>query len=44
MSANPGQIVEHVHIDIPLYRVKDMKRTKQFTDYVYYIEDKLNNL
>jgi NitT/TauT family transport system ATP-binding protein len=42
MSANPGQIVERVPIDIPIYRSKDMKRTKQFTDYVYYLEDKLN--
>lgn len=42
MSANPGQIVEKLHIDIPIYRAKDMKRTKQFMDYVYYLEDKLN--
>ena len=42
MSANPGQIVEKVHIDIPIYRAKDMKREKKFTDYVYYIEDRLN--
>lgn len=42
MSANPGKIVERVHIDIPLNRVKEMKRTKQFMDYVYYLEDKLN--
>ena len=43
MSRNPGRIVEAIHIDIPLYRAKEMKRTKQFTDYVYYIEDKLNS-
>jgi NitT/TauT family transport system ATP-binding protein len=43
MSANPGQIVERLHIDIPIYRAKEMKRSKQFTDYVYYLEDKLNN-
>jgi NitT/TauT family transport system ATP-binding protein len=42
MSANPGQIQEKVHIDIPIYRAKEMKRTKQFQDYVYYLEDKLN--
>lgn len=42
MSANPGQIQERVHIDIPIYRAKEMKRSKQFMDYVYYLEDKLN--
>lgn len=42
MSANPGQIAECVHVDIPIYRAKDMKRDKKFTDYVYYIEDRLN--
>lgn len=41
MSANPGQIVEKVTIDIPLNRAKEMKRDKKFTEYVYYIEDKL---
>jgi NitT/TauT family transport system ATP-binding protein len=42
MSANPGQISERLHIDIPISRAKEMKRTKQFMDYVYYLEDKLN--
>lgn len=42
MGANPGHISERVHIDIPIYRAKEMKRTKQFQDYVYYLEDKLN--
>lgn len=42
MSANPGQIHERVHIDIPITRAKELKRTKQFQDYVYYLEDKLN--
>jgi NitT/TauT family transport system ATP-binding protein len=44
MSANPGQICDRVHIDIPIYRAKEMKRSKQFTDYVYTLEDKLNSL
>lgn len=44
MSANPGQIVDRIHIDIPIDRAKDMKRTKKFTDYVFAIEDKLNSL
>ena len=42
MGANPGRIIDKIHIDIPIDRAKEMKRTKQFTDYVYYIEDKLN--
>lgn len=41
MSANPGQITERVSISLPLFRTKEIKRSKQFTDYVYYIEDKL---
>ncbi len=44
MSANPGQIVERIQIDIPIYRAKEMKRERKFTDYVYGIEDKLNSL
>jgi NitT/TauT family transport system ATP-binding protein len=44
MSANPGQIVDRIRIDIPIYRAKEMKRDKKFTDYVYGIEDKLNSL
>jgi NitT/TauT family transport system ATP-binding protein len=44
MGANPGRIVEKIKIDIPLTRAKEMKREKKFTDYVYYVEDKLNSL
>lgn len=43
MSANPGQIIENVHIDLPLNRDKTIKREKAFMDYVYYLEDKLNS-
>jgi NitT/TauT family transport system ATP-binding protein len=44
MDSNPGRIVDRIHIDIPLTRAKEMKRDKKFTDYVYYIEDRLNSL
>jgi NitT/TauT family transport system ATP-binding protein len=44
MSSNPGRIVEKINIDIPLNRAKEMKRDKKFTDYVYYIEDRLNTI
>jgi NitT/TauT family transport system ATP-binding protein len=42
MGNNPGHISERVHIDISITRAKELKRTKQFQDYVYYLEDKLN--
>jgi NitT/TauT family transport system ATP-binding protein len=44
MSANPGQIVDRIHIDIPITRAKEMKRDPKFTNYVYQIEDRLNSL
>lgn len=44
MGANPGRIIERISIDIPLTRSKEMKREKKFTDYVYYIEDRLNSI
>lgn len=42
MSANPGQIVDRMFVDIPLTRAKEMKREKHFTDLVYEAEDRLN--
>ena len=39
MDANPGRIVEELHLDLPLERNATIKRTKQFTDYVHYLED-----
>ncbi len=39
LKANPGEVVENLHIDLPLEREKSLKRTKQFTDYVHYLED-----
>jgi NitT/TauT family transport system ATP-binding protein len=44
MSSNPGTIVEKLTIDLPPIKNKEIKRTKAFTDYVFYIEDKLNAL
>jgi NitT/TauT family transport system ATP-binding protein len=44
MGSKPGRIVDRIHVDIPINRAKEMKRDKKFTDYVYYIEDKLNSL
>jgi NitT/TauT family transport system ATP-binding protein len=41
MSANPGEIVERIKIDMPLRRTRDMKRDPKFVDMVYHIEDKM---
>lgn len=43
MGNNPGRIIERIHIDLPIERTKDIKRQCKFTEYVYYIEDKLNS-
>jgi len=44
MSSNPGRIMERIHVDFPLERTKEMKRSKKFTDMVYDIEDKMMQL
>jgi NitT/TauT family transport system ATP-binding protein len=44
MSANPGQIVEKIDIEMPANRNRDLKRSKQFVDMVYYIEDKMMSI
>jgi NitT/TauT family transport system ATP-binding protein len=43
MAANPGRIVETMHIDLP-ERNRDIKRTKRFLDYTNYLEDRMMNL
>lgn len=40
MSTNPGKVEEIVNINLP-HRNREIKRTKQFLDYVCYIEDKM---
>jgi len=44
MSSNPGEIVESIHSTLPKNRTKDIKRTKEFTDMVFYIENKMSEL
>ncbi len=39
MKANPGQIVKHVHVDLPLDRNRELKRNPKFIDMIYKIED-----
>ncbi len=44
MSANPGEIAEVIHSELPVDRTRALKRSKQFTDMVHDIEDKLTDL
>jgi NitT/TauT family transport system ATP-binding protein len=44
MSANPGEIVDHISTDLPNDRNKEIKRSKKFIDKLYYIEDKMIQL
>lgn len=39
MKAPPSNFVEHIHIDLPLYRNKEIKRDRAFIEMVYHIED-----
>ncbi len=43
MSNNPGCITESISIPFPLERKREIKRSKQFIDIVYSIEDKMLN-
>jgi len=44
MSANPGEIVDHITTDLPNDRTKEIKRTNAFVEKLYYIEDKMIQL
>jgi len=44
MRSNPGQIVERIEVPFGLERPKELKRSKKFTDMVFYIEDRLTKL
>lgn len=41
MSSPPATFVEHIHVDLPLYRDREVKRNKAFIDMVYHIEDRM---
>lgn len=41
MKAPPSQFVEHIHVDLPLNRNRDMKRSAHFNDLVQLVEDKM---
>jgi NitT/TauT family transport system ATP-binding protein len=44
MSANPGIIDDHINVNLPQNRDRNIKRSKEFVDMVYYIEDKMMKL
>jgi len=41
MKSAPSQIVEHVKVDLPLHRTRDLKREKHFMELVQEVEDKM---
>jgi NitT/TauT family transport system ATP-binding protein len=44
MSANPGQIAEAIHTELPNERNRALKRTKGFMDMVHDLEDHMTEL
>jgi NitT/TauT family transport system ATP-binding protein len=41
MKSPPSQIVEHIHIDLPADRTRELKRTPHFNELVQEVEDKM---
>lgn len=41
MKSAPSQIVEHVKVDLPLHRTRELKREKHFMELVQDVEDKM---
>lgn len=41
MKSAPSQIVEHVKVDLPLHRSRELKREKHFMELVQDVEDKM---
>lgn len=39
MKSPPSTFVEHIHVDLPLYRNREIKRNKEFVEMVYHVED-----
>ena len=44
MSNAPANLYEHIPIDLPFPRNREVKRSKHFVDLMYYIEDKMLQL
>jgi NitT/TauT family transport system ATP-binding protein len=41
MGTAPSKIIEHMHVDLPTDRTKEIKRSQKFTDLVFYLEDRM---
>lgn len=41
MRSNPGQIIEHIVVDLPFRRDRSIKRSARFEELAHYIEDKM---
>jgi NitT/TauT family transport system ATP-binding protein len=39
MGKNPGNIKQHIRMPLPLHRTRDIKRTPEFNNLVYQLED-----
>jgi NitT/TauT family transport system ATP-binding protein len=44
MKKAPSKFVEHIHVDLPLHRQREMKRDPKFTDLVRLVEDRMLHL
>lgn len=44
MDSNPGRIVEHFKVTLPLHREREIRKTQAFTGLVGEIEDQLFRL
>lgn len=41
MKSPPSQFVEHINVDLPLHRTRDLKRAAHFIELVHEVEDKM---
>jgi NitT/TauT family transport system ATP-binding protein len=41
MQANPGQFVQHIQVDLPFHRKREIKRDPHFIELVHEVEDKM---
>ena len=44
MKAPPSKFVEHINIDLPLKRSREMKRDQRYTELVHFVEDTMMNV
>lgn len=41
LKAQPSQVVEHIHVDLPLKRDRATKRDPRYTEIVHHVEDRM---